>query len=106
MSASNLRCDTPPLFSDVPWVLSLSSSIIFVSDPVEKVTLASTDLKKSIEYWNKTLGLKLYENDSSHAIVGFADDQAKLELKAIGKVLSNLFIRYGFAVNMPRGPLY
>ncbi|CAH0390606.1 unnamed protein product [Bemisia tabaci] len=70
-------------------------------DPVEKVTLASTDLKKSIEYWNKTLGLKLYENDSSHAIVGFADDQAKLELKAIGEPINHATAYGRIAFSVP-----
>ncbi|XP_025136699.1 glyoxalase domain-containing protein 4 isoform X1 [Bubalus bubalis] len=59
------------------------------SDPVLKVTLAVSDLQKSLNYWSNLLGMKIYEEDEreQRALLGYADNQCKLELRAIpGKV--------------------
>uniref|UniRef100_A0AAA9TK47 Glyoxalase domain-containing protein 4 n=1 Tax=Bos taurus TaxID=9913 RepID=A0AAA9TK47_BOVIN len=59
------------------------------SDPVLKVTLAVSDLQKSLNYWSNLLGMKIYEEDEKkqRALLGYADNQCKLELRAIpGKV--------------------
>ncbi|XP_049867563.1 glyoxalase domain-containing protein 4 [Pectinophora gossypiella] len=53
-------------------------------DPVQKVSLASSNLSRSIAYWNGLLSLKIYEQNDKSAVLGFADDQAKLELVDIG----------------------
>lgn len=53
-------------------------------DPVVKVSLASSNLAKSIAYWNGLLTLKLYEKTDKTALLGYSDDQAKLELVDIG----------------------
>lgn len=53
-------------------------------DPVQKVILASSNLQKSIDYWNGVLGLKIYQRTADSASFGFADNQAKVELKDIG----------------------
>ncbi|CAK1545259.1 unnamed protein product [Leptosia nina] len=53
-------------------------------DPVVKVSLACSNLAKSIAYWNGLLSLKMYEKKDKSAILGFSDDQAKLELVDIG----------------------
>lgn len=54
------------------------------SDPVKKVTLASSNLNKSIQYWNKTLRMKLLAHSDSTAVFAFNECQTKLELKDIG----------------------
>ncbi|XP_078404297.1 glyoxalase domain-containing protein 4 [Cetorhinus maximus] len=56
------------------------------TDPVQKVTLAVSDLQRSIDYWSNLLGMKVYEKSDAkkHALLGFADDQCKLELQVIG----------------------
>ncbi|XP_075969773.1 glyoxalase domain-containing protein 4 [Anticarsia gemmatalis] len=54
-------------------------------DPVVKVSLASSNLEKSVAYWNGLLSLKIFEKSSKSALLGFGDDQAKLELVDIGE---------------------
>ncbi|XP_050668075.1 glyoxalase domain-containing protein 4 [Leptidea sinapis] len=53
-------------------------------DPVVKVSLACSNLARSIAYWNGLLSLKIYEKTDKSAIFAFGDDQAKLELVDIG----------------------
>ncbi|KAH0511477.1 Glyoxalase domain-containing protein 4 [Microtus ochrogaster] len=55
------------------------------SDPVLKVTLAVTDFQKSLNYWSNLLGMKIYEQDKEkqRALLGYADNQCKLELQGI-----------------------
>ncbi|PZC81748.1 glyoxalase domain-containing protein 4 [Helicoverpa armigera] len=54
-------------------------------DPVVKVSLASSNLEKSIDYWNGLLSLKVYEKTTKTVTLGFGDNQAKLELVDIGQ---------------------
>ncbi|XP_063809840.1 glyoxalase domain-containing protein 4 [Pseudophryne corroboree] len=56
------------------------------TDPVQKVTLAVSNLQKSIAYWCDLLGMKIYHKDESKksVVLGYADNQCKLELKDIG----------------------
>ncbi|EOB06985.1 Glyoxalase domain-containing protein 4 [Anas platyrhynchos] len=46
-------------------------------DPVLKVTLGVSDLRKSISYWSDLLGMKIYEKDEEkqRALLGYADNQ-------------------------------
>lgn len=55
------------------------------SDPVLKVTLAVTDIHKSLNYWSSLLGMNIYEQDEEkqRALLGYADNQCKLELQGI-----------------------
>ncbi|KAK2110426.1 Glyoxalase domain-containing protein 4 [Saguinus oedipus] len=54
-------------------------------DPVLKVTLAVSDLQKSLNYWCNLLGMKIYEKDEEkqRALLGYADNQCKLELQGV-----------------------
>ncbi|XP_070591499.1 glyoxalase domain-containing protein 4 [Erythrolamprus reginae] len=56
-------------------------------DPVLKVTLAVSDLSKSVDYWSKLLGMKVYKKDEGEkkVLLGYADNQCKLELQSIGR---------------------
>ncbi|KAL3268855.1 hypothetical protein HHI36_007944 [Cryptolaemus montrouzieri] len=53
------------------------------SDPVQKVTLACSNLLKSINYWNGLLGLTIFERSDKTVLLGFEERQAKLELLEI-----------------------
>ncbi|XP_019401270.1 PREDICTED: glyoxalase domain-containing protein 4 [Crocodylus porosus] len=55
-------------------------------DPVLKVALAVSDLQKSVNYWSNLLGMKIYEKDEEkqRALLGYGDNQCKLELQGIG----------------------
>lgn len=53
-------------------------------DPVKKVTLASSNLQKSVDYWNRLCGMKIYEQQEKSAVLGYDDTQCKLELVDIG----------------------
>ncbi|XP_046389711.1 glyoxalase domain-containing protein 4 isoform X1 [Ischnura elegans] len=58
-------------------------------DPVQKVTLASSNLQKSIDYWNGTLGLKIFQQSDKSVVLGFDESQAKLELQDIGTAVDH-----------------
>ncbi|VEN49626.1 unnamed protein product [Callosobruchus maculatus] len=58
------------------------------SDPVQKVTLASSNLPKSIEYWNGILGLKIFEQTDNSVLLGFKENEAKLELYCSGEAVT------------------
>lgn len=55
------------------------------ADSVVKVTLAVSDLQTSLNYWSNLLGMKIYEKDEEkqRALLGYADNQCKLELQGI-----------------------
>jgi len=55
-----------------------------VGDPVKKVTLASSDLNKSVDYWSRLCGMKVYEQQEKSAVLGYGDSQCKLEFVDIG----------------------
>lgn len=57
------------------------------------MSLASSNLAKSIEYWNELLSLKIFEKTSKSVLLGFSENQTKLELVDIGKNLSNLKVK-------------
>lgn len=46
--------------------------------------LSSTNLTKSMKFWNEILGLKIFNQNESVIELGFDEDQAKLKLRDIG----------------------
>ncbi|XP_072943836.1 glyoxalase domain-containing protein 4 [Epargyreus clarus] len=58
-------------------------------DPVQKVSLASSNLARSIAYWNGLLSLKIFEKTDKSVVLGFSEDQAKLELVDIGEPVNH-----------------
>lgn len=50
------------------------------SDPVYSITLSVSNLTKSLDYWSKLLGMTVYSQTDTSALLGYSDDQAKLEL--------------------------
>jgi len=56
-------------------------------DPVESVSLSSSDLQKSVEFWRGVLGMELYHQEDNMARLGFAPTQCSLVLKQIDGVI-------------------
>ncbi|KAK3560684.1 hypothetical protein QTP86_014540 [Hemibagrus guttatus] len=54
-------------------------------DPVQKITLAVSDLQRSVRYWSSLLGMKVMEKseEKKSILMGFSDSQCKLELQDI-----------------------
>jgi len=50
--------------------------------------LSSTNLTKSMKFWNGILGLNIFNQNESSIELGFGEDQAKLKLRDIGKFLN------------------
>ncbi|XP_029467954.1 glyoxalase domain-containing protein 4 isoform X1 [Rhinatrema bivittatum] len=61
------------------------------ADPVQKVMLGVSDLEKSLNYWSNLIGMKVYSKDEEKkkAVLGFADNQCKLELQDIGEAVDH-----------------
>lgn len=70
-------------------------------DPVQKVTLSSSNLKRTLDYWNGILGMKIYEQSNGSALLGFGDSQAKLEFKDIGKPVEHATAYGRIAFSIP-----
>ncbi|KAL8199059.1 UNVERIFIED_CONTAM: Glyoxalase domain-containing protein 4 [Gekko kuhli] len=60
-------------------------------DPVLKVTLAVSSLPRSVAFWSKLLGMKIYQEDEpqQRVLLGYAEDQCKLELRGIGQAMDH-----------------
>uniref|UniRef100_A0A1B6DLV4 VOC domain-containing protein n=1 Tax=Clastoptera arizonana TaxID=38151 RepID=A0A1B6DLV4_9HEMI len=70
-------------------------------DPVEKVTLSSSNLSKSLAFWNGILGLKIFSQEKDKAVIACNDSQAKLELKDIGKAIDHATAYGRIAFSVP-----
>lgn len=53
-------------------------------DRITRVSLASSSLKQSIDYWNRLLSLDVYDTTAKTATLGYDPNQCKLELVDIG----------------------
>ncbi|XP_066247720.1 glyoxalase domain-containing protein 4 [Euwallacea similis] len=53
-------------------------------DPILKVTLGSSNLSKSINYWNGILGLTIYDRTEKSAAFAFSENATMIELKDVG----------------------
>ena len=71
----------------------------FSLDPVRKVAPGVSDLTKSIAYWQKLLGMTLFEQTDSKAVLGYDADKCKLELIGLGQPIDHAtaFGRIAFA---------
>lgn len=71
------------------------------NDPVQKVSLAVSDLQRSIHYWSSLLGMTVMAKDDAKktVLMGFGDNQCKLELQDIGGTVDHgtAFGRIAFA---------
>ncbi|XP_015428869.1 PREDICTED: glyoxalase domain-containing protein 4 isoform X2 [Dufourea novaeangliae] len=75
-------------------------------DPVEKVTLFSSDLKKTIAYWKDILELKVFNQTENNVLLGYSEDQAKLEFYDIGTQVNHAeaYGRIAFSVSYDQQP--
>lgn len=50
-------------------------------DPVQKITLAVSDLQRSVHYWSSLLGMKVMEKseEKKSVLMGFSDSQVGSE---------------------------
>lgn len=53
------------------------------SDPVKKVTLASSNLEKTVDYWTRLLEMKVYNRTNNAVVLGYEDNQCQLEFVKI-----------------------
>ncbi|XP_076364189.1 uncharacterized protein LOC143253755 isoform X2 [Tachypleus tridentatus] len=53
-------------------------------DPVQKVTLASSNLKKSLDFWHGLLDMKIYSQEEKTAVLGYGDNQDGHEICFVG----------------------
>ncbi|KYQ53561.1 Glyoxalase domain-containing protein 4, partial [Trachymyrmex zeteki] len=60
------------------------------SDPVEKVTLSSSNLERTITYWKDILGLQIFGRKDKSVLMGYSKDQVKLEFEDIGECTHNI----------------
>ncbi|KAK2580619.1 hypothetical protein KPH14_007731 [Odynerus spinipes] len=58
-------------------------------DPVEKVTLSSSNLQNTIAYWKDILNLKVIEQVDNRVLMCYSEDQAKLEFIDIGTAVNH-----------------
>ncbi|XP_018320343.1 glyoxalase domain-containing protein 4 [Agrilus planipennis] len=76
-------------------------------DPVQKVTLASSNLSNTLKYWHDILGLNVFEKTEKCAVLGFNDTQTKLEFQDIGQTINHAkaYGRIAFSVPYEQQPL-
>ncbi|VDM31186.1 unnamed protein product [Hydatigera taeniaeformis] len=51
-----------------------------LQDPVRKLELASSDIRRSIDYWSKMCGMKLLESSDDNALFTYKEGQCQLQL--------------------------
>ncbi|XP_017891995.1 glyoxalase domain-containing protein 4 isoform X2 [Ceratina calcarata] len=75
-------------------------------DPVEKVSLSSSNLEKTIVYWKDILGLKIFDQTEKTVLMGYSADQAKVEFISIGVevVHATAYGRIAFSVPHAQQP--
>jgi len=83
----------------------LSGSASKDASTASKVTLASSNLQKSVDYWKKIAGMKVFSESDKQAVLGYNDDQAKLELQDIGKPVEHAKAFGRVAIACPRTQL-
>ncbi|KAL4224022.1 Glyoxalase domain-containing protein 4 [Mactra antiquata] len=74
-------------------------------DPVKKVTLASSNLQKSIDFWSDLCGMKLFNKEGKKALLGYSEDQCQLELYDIGTAVDHATAFGRIAFSCPRDEL-
>lgn len=75
-------------------------------DPVEKVTLSSSNLQQSISYWKDILELKIFDQSEKRVLLGYDQNQTKLEFEDIGAAVNHAkaYGRIAFSVPFAEQP--
>ncbi|XP_021346301.1 glyoxalase domain-containing protein 4-like isoform X1 [Mizuhopecten yessoensis] len=74
-------------------------------DPVQSVCLGCSDLSKSVDFWSRLCGMKIYRQEDKSALLGFGDNQCKLELQDIGTSVDHATAFGRIAFSCPRTEL-
>jgi len=74
-------------------------------DPVTKVAIGVSDLAKSLEYWQTLLGMTLFEQTDTKALLGYNADKCKLELVYLGQPVNHATAFGRIAFSCPRDQL-
>lgn len=74
-------------------------------DPIVDVMLSSTNLTKSMKFWNGILGLNIFNQNESLIELGFGEDQAKLKLRDIGEPINHATAYGRIAFSVPTSDL-
>lgn len=70
-------------------------------DPIEKVTLFSSNLQKTIAYWKNILELKIFNQTEKSVLLGYDEDQAKIEFIDIGTEINHAAAYGRIAFSIP-----
>ncbi|KAJ7387083.1 Glyoxalase domain-containing protein 4 [Desmophyllum pertusum] len=72
-------------------------------DPVKKVSIGVSSLAKSLLYWQNILGMTVYEQTETKALLGYDSDKCKLELIHLGCPVDHAtaFGRIAFSLDTP-----
>lgn len=54
---------------------------------MEKITLSSSNLQRTIAYWKDILDLTVLNRTDKTVLLGYSEDQAKIEFQDIGTCL-------------------
>ncbi|XP_014605938.1 PREDICTED: glyoxalase domain-containing protein 4 isoform X2 [Polistes canadensis] len=75
-------------------------------DPVEKVTLSSSNLQNTIAYWRDILNMKVIEQEDNKVLMSYSEDQTKLEFVDIGTTVDHAkaYGRIAFSVPLVEQP--
>uniref|UniRef100_A0A8C2J759 Glyoxalase domain containing 4 n=1 Tax=Cyprinus carpio TaxID=7962 RepID=A0A8C2J759_CYPCA len=84
------------------WPLTqVEESLYMTEAPGGYLSLAVSDLQRSVHYWSALLGMKVIEKneDKKIALMGFSDNQCKLEFQDVGGAVDHgtAFGRIAFA---------
>ncbi|XP_013387571.1 glyoxalase domain-containing protein 4 [Lingula anatina] len=74
-------------------------------DPVKKVTLSSSNLQRTIDYWTKLCGMKIFSQSDKSVTLGYSDNQCKLEFVDIGQPIDHAKAGGRIAFSCPRAEL-
>ncbi|KAL1140668.1 hypothetical protein AAG570_000598 [Ranatra chinensis] len=74
-------------------------------DPVQKITLASSDLAKSIDYWNDVLGFNISEKTDESVSFECSASHIKLEFRDIGCAVNHAKAYGRIAFSVPKTEL-
>ncbi|XP_054014102.1 glyoxalase domain-containing protein 4 isoform X1 [Hylaeus anthracinus] len=71
-------------------------------DPVQKVTLSSSNLQKTIAYWKDILDLKVFNQTDKSVLLGYNENQAKVEFEDIGTEVNHAKAYGRIAFSVPK----
>ena len=77
-------CDTIDTLYNIILQVSYISVFFFLPDPVKKVSIGVSSLVESLLYWQNILGMTVYEQTETKALLGYDSDKCKLELIHLG----------------------